>query len=182
LIEMMALALPFYVTHATDVLNLSDSVLGSFVAAQALARAMAGFLFGLLSERQGPRYVIWIGSAAAVSGPLFALGVHISSVGWLGAAYPFVFVTLGFVQASYMLGFFNYLMEIAPGDLRPVYVGFQNTVIGLLMLVPIIGGWLLDATSYTVLFGLTTAVAALGFLFAMRLEPCPRVSITETGS
>jgi MFS family permease len=181
LVGMIGLVIPFYVVYATDVLHLSDSAVGSFVAAQTLAQAMAGPLFGLVSERWGPRYVICIGGAAAMIGPLFAMVVHIVSVGWLSQAYPLVYVTLGLVRSTFMLGFFNYLLELAPGGLRPIYIGLQNTFMGVLTLAPIIGGWLLEATSYTVLFGLTAVLTALGFLFALRLGPSSRGSIVEAG-
>lgn len=182
LVGMMGLAIPFYVVHAADVLHLSEGVVGSFVAAQTLAQAMAGLLFGLVSERWGPRYVICIGSAAAMMGPLFAMAVHVSSVGWLRRAYPFVYVALGLVRSTFMLGFFNYLLELAPSGLRPIYVGLGNTIMGLLTLAPTMGGWLLEATSYTALFGLTAALTTLGFLFALRLGPSSRDAVMETGS
>jgi hypothetical protein len=40
--------------------------------------------------------------------------------------------------------------------------------------VPILGGWLLEATSYVVLFGLTTALLGAGFLVSLGLTPPAR--------
>ncbi len=174
LVGMIGLANSFYVVHAADVLRLPQSVIGNFVAAQTLARIVASIVLGWVSERWGPRYVIRIGGAAAVAGPLFALFVHLVGGGSLAWAYPFVYVTLGIVNNSWMLGFFNYLLEIAPDGMRPAYVGLGNTIMGALTLAPMAGGWLLEATSYSVLFGLTAAIVALGFLFTLRLKPAWR--------
>lgn len=182
LVSMMMLAIPFYVVYAADVLHMSESAIGGFVAAQTLAGMVAGPLLGLVSERWGPRYVIRIGSAAAVAGPLFALAAHLMNGGWMVQAYPFVYVTLGVVNSTWMLGFFNYLLEIAPAGMRPLYVGLGNTIMGLLTLAPIVGGWLLEATSYTTLFGLTAALAALGFLFTLGLKPSLRAAPVENQS
>jgi len=171
LVGMIGLASSFYVVHAADVLRLPESIIGSFVAAQTVARIFASVVLGWVSERWGARYVIRIGGAAAALGPLFALAVHLAGRGWLVWAYPLVYVALGVVNNAWMLGFFNYMLEIAPERMRPTYIGLGNTIMGLLTLAPMVGGWLLEATSYTVLFGVTAAIAALGFLFSLGLGP-----------
>jgi hypothetical protein len=89
----------------------------------------------------------------------------------LSRAYPVVYVALAAYQSSIMLGYYNYLLEIAPDGMRPSYVGLGNTVVGVLTLAPTIGGWLLEATSYTVLFGVAAGLASLGTLMALGLEP-----------
>jgi MFS family permease len=171
LVGMMTLATPFYVVHADDVLHLPQSVIGQFVSARMLAGVVASILLGLVSERWGPRYVARIGSAAAAIGPLFALVAHLAGSGWLVQAYPFVYVALGVVNSSWMLGFFNYLLEIAPEGMRPAYIGLGNTIMGVLTLAPMAGGWLLETTSYTTLFGVTAAAVTLGFLLTLGLKP-----------
>ena len=179
LIGMMGLATSFYVVHAADVLHLPQSVIGEFVIAQTLAGVIASVVMGLVGERWGSRYVIRIGSAAAVVGPLFALAANLAGSGWLVQAYPFVYVMLGVVNSAWMMGFFNYLLEIAPEGMRPVYVGLGNTIMGIPTLAPMIGGWLLGATSYTVLFGVTAVIVAVGFLFTLGLKPPRRTVLVE---
>ncbi len=174
LIGMIGLAIPFYVGHAVDVLGLPVSIVGSFVAAQTLAKALGGVVFGLVSDRWGPRFVIRMGGIAAMGSPLFAMIVHFAGSDWLVGVYPFVYVMLGFMQSSWVLGFFNYLLEIAPADRRPMYVGLGNTVMGVMTLVPTLGGWLLQSTSYTVLFGITSAFLAVGLVLVFTLEPSER--------
>jgi hypothetical protein len=168
---MVSLATPFYVAHATDVLNLSLAVVGSFVAAQQVAGVAFGALLGLVSERWGPTATIRIGSGISVFGPLFALAAHVAEGGVLTRAYPVVYVAFAAYQSSTMLGFYNYMLEIAPDSVRPSYVGLGNTIMGILTLAPTLGGWLLEATSYIVLFGVTAGLASLGTLIAMSLKP-----------
>jgi len=171
LVGTMGLANSFYVVHAADELGLPQSVIGSFVAAQTVARIVTSVAFGLLSERWGSHYVIRIGSAAAALGPLFALAAHLVGEGWLVWAYPLVYVALGVVNNAWMLGFFNYMLEIAPKGMRPTYIGLGNTIMGALTLAPMAGGWLLKATSYTILFGLAALIVTVGFLFTLGLKP-----------
>ena len=171
LVGMMGLGTSFYVVHAADALRLPQSIIGGFVIAQTVGGLVASVVLGLVCERWGPRYVVRIGSGAATAGPLFALAVHLVGGGWLTRAYPLVYAALGIANSAWLLGFFNYLLEIAPPGMRPAYVGLGNTILGLMMLAPLAGGWLLQATSYTVLFGVTAALVAIGFLFTLGLPP-----------
>ncbi len=171
LVGMISLVTPFYVVHATDVLQLAPAVVGSFVAAQQVGGVASGALLGLVSDRWGPSYTIRVGSAVSIAGPLFALVAHVANGGLLVRAYPLVYVVLGVYQSATMLGFYNYLLEIAPDEARPSYIGLGNTVMGVLTLAPTVGGWLLEATSYTVLFTVTSGLALVGFSLAMRMPP-----------
>jgi MFS family permease len=171
MIGMMGLTNTFYVVHAADELHLPESIIGQFVSAQTLAGVVAGIVLSLVTERWGPRYVIRVGTAAAVIGPLFALAADTVRSEWLVLAYPLVFAALGVVNSTWMMGFFNYLLEIAPDRLRPAYVGLGNTIMGVLTLAPMIGGWILDATSYRVLFGLTAALLTGSFALSLGLKP-----------
>ncbi len=89
--------------------------------------------------------------------------------------YAWVFFMMGAVASSTMLGFFNYVMEIAPATQRPIYIGLFNTVGGALVVLPTLGGWLLQATSYGVLFALTavTLVAAFGLSWSLPVARRP---------
>jgi len=179
LVGMIDMAIPFYVGHAENVLHLPASIVGGFVVAQTLAGVIASAALGLVSERWGARHVARIGSAAAAAGPLFAMVAHLAGGGWLVQAYPFVYVALGVVNSAWMLGFFNYMLEVAPEGMRPAYVGLGNTIMGALTLMPMAGGWLLDATSYTTLFGATAALVALGFLLTLGLKPAQPTTPAE---
>jgi len=173
LVTMVQLASPFFAVHASEVLNLPQSIVGSFVIALAVAGVVASAVLGLVSERWGPHYVIRIGSGIAMTGPIFALIAHLSGGGPLAQAYPVVFIALGTVNSIRMLGFRNYLMGIAREGMRPAYIGMTNTISGLLTLTPMLGGWLLETTSYATLFGVTAVVVGIGFVLSLTLKPPP---------
>jgi len=171
LVTTMQLASPFFAVHASEALNLPQSVIGSFVIALAVAGVVASTILGLVSERWGPHYVIRIGSGIAVIGPIFALAAHLSGGEILARAYPVVFIALGTVNSIRMLGFRNYLMGIAREGMRPAYIGMTNTILGLLTFTPMLGGWLLEATSYTMLFSATAVIVGMGFVLSLTLKP-----------
>jgi len=170
MVGMMGLATPFYVQHATKELLLPQGIIGNFVIAQTTGRVAASAILGWVCERWGAQYVIRIGSAAAILGPLFALATHLAD-DHLAPAYPLVYLFLGIINSTWVMGFFNYLLEIAPEGMRPTYIGMSNFIMGTLTLIPMAGGWLLEATSYTALFGLATALVAVGFLLSLGLKP-----------
>jgi len=169
-----ALAAPFYVGHARGSLGLPDGSIGVMVMAQAVATAAASPGMGFISDRWGPRRVIRIGTGAAVVAPGVALALHLSNQPDMAWTYPAVFVALGVAGATVWSGFFNYLISSAPDGIRPTYVGLGNTIAGVATLAPLVGGWLLQATSYTVLFAITAALVAIGFLLSFGLPPIPR--------
>ncbi len=171
LVGMITMCTSFYVVHAEEALHLPESVIGAFVTAETLARVGASVVLGVVSERWGSRYVARIGSAVAFVGPLLALAANLAGGGWFIRIYPFVYVALGVINSTWMLGFLNYLLEIAPEGKSPAYTGLGNTTMGILTLTPLVGGWLLQTTSYATLFSVTAVLVAAGFLLTLRLKP-----------
>jgi MFS family permease len=174
MIGMMELAAGFYVIHAADALQLPERIIGAFVLAQTIGGAGAAILLGWVCEQHGPRHVIRIAAAIAPLAPLFALMAHVTGSRALAWAYPFVYVVIGLMNSSWMLGFFNYIVEIAPDRMRPFYLGLGNTILGIMTILPVIGGWILQASSYTVLFAMTALLLCIGFVLALRLTPAQR--------
>lgn len=170
LIGMMALATPFYVRHAQTVLLLPEGAIGDFVIAQTITGVIASGVLGLVHERQGPRAVIRIGAAAATVAPIFALMAHLAGGGVLARAYPLVFVALGVANATWIMGFFNYVLEIAPDGQRATYVGTISSIVWPLTLMSVVGGWMLETTSYTMLFVVTAAFVGASFLLSLGLR------------
>jgi len=77
-----------------------------------------------------------------------------------------------------MPGFINLVLELAPPEERPTYIALTNTLCGVLLVVPFLGGWLLQATSYPVLFAATVGGVVLGLVLSFRLEE-PRQMTSE---
>ena len=170
LFNMSFLAVPFFVGHAEDILSLPSSILGAFVIAQTLSGVIASVVYGVISDRWGPRHVVRIATAAGFAAPCFALVAHLTQGTWTTQAYPFVYAILGIANNAFMLGFGNYLLAISPENERPTYVGLCNTILGIMTIVPTLGGWLLESTSYTFLFCLAAALGIAGFLIALKLR------------
>ena len=172
-----SLALGFYVIFATRELGLPPATVGLFTAAQTAGRILTSVVMGPLAERAGSHRVIQVATGIGLTAPLMGLAMIITdahATATTTVLYAWVFVTIGITISSSMLGYFNYALELAPSGERPTYIGLFNTISGLLVLLPTIGGLLLRATSYGVLFGVTAAVLSVAFLLSLTLPTARR--------
>ncbi|HUV73145.1 MAG TPA: MFS transporter [Anaerolineae bacterium] len=173
LVALGGLALPFYVVHATDVVGVGNETVGLFVSAQMLGSVIASLAMGYLNERSGSRVVSQLTVLLSLSSPILALAVHYAHLPGDIAAYVYalVFLFIGGSYAGYMQGFMNFVLDIAPLDERPAYVGLYNTLGGTVVFVaPLLGGWLLETTSYPVLFTVAIVGTVAGLLLSVRLK------------
>jgi MFS family permease len=178
-----ALATPFYVVHATDVLGLSTQSIGLFVSAQVAGGLVASVAMGYLNERSGSRTVSQLTAALGLGAPLLALIFHYFRPPTAFAAYGYglVFLSIGANYSGYMQGFMNFVLDIAPPEERPAYVGLYNTLGGTLTFVaPLLGGWVLEATSYPILFVVTATGLVASLVSTLRLREPRRLHLAPT--
>ena len=176
------MVLPFYVVYATEGLHLGIEAIGLFLSSQVVGGILAGFIWAYLNERSGSKIVIQCSTVLAVASPLLAL--LMGPIGHLAGAstvyvYSLIFVAIGALNSSIMPGFLNFVLELAPPEERPTYIALTNTLCGVLMVAPVLGGWIIQATSYPVLFAVTAVSVALGLVLTFRLEE-PRQIDRET--
>lgn len=166
------LALSFYILFATRNLGLPSGTVGLFTVVQTIGGILSSVVLGSVSARVGPHRVVQIATALSLTGPLMGWGLFLSDVqstALATALCAWIFLVIGVTLNANMLGFYSQVLELAPAGRRPTYIGLFNTISGVLVLLPPLGGWLLQKTSYGVLFGLTTAILALTHGLSWRL-------------
>ncbi len=162
-----AFAMPFYVLYGKNELGMAAEHVGTLVAAQMAGAIASNLLWAQLSDRIGNRIVIILTAATATVVPVLAL--LSSGVGW--RLLIAVFVLIGFSSSGGGIGFRNYLLEIAPAQLRPTYIALEGTLMGLIIVLPILGGLVIDAFSYQATFSITLAVLTIAILLSFTLKP-----------
>lgn len=175
LVGLSDLAAPFYILHAIQVAKTGTGVVGSLAAVGSIGTTLAGLWLGRVAARHGSQRVIQITSWLSVIPP--ALGLVLALIQVTPAlvwAYITCYLILGMVNGSWLLGYFNYILDIAPPGGRPMYMGVANSLGGLLVFAPIAGGWILDNSSYPVLFALTMIGMVAAALSSGNLPPVPR--------
>ena len=88
-------------------------------------------------------------------------------------AYLFtsVFVLVGSSNSGRMIGLMTLLLDIAPEEDRASYVGLVNTVLGVVSLLPIISGALIDHIGFDPIFAVATGLLLLGYFVTLQVKP-----------
>lgn len=167
------LSLPFYVIYATGILQVGDESIGLFVSAQVAGAIAASSAMGYLNERSGSRIVTIVTIASGLGAPLLALLIHYRAPqpDMITYIYALVFALVGANYSGNMQGFINMVLEMAPPSDRPTYVGLYNTLAGAVNTVaPLVGGWVLQSTSFPVLFGAAAVAFTCSLALSFRLD------------
>jgi predicted MFS family arabinose efflux permease len=180
LVGMAGVVTPFFVVYATKGVGLSTSVAGTFLAAQLVGGLAASVGLGYLLERVGSRLTTILEGVLTAAAPalalVFALTLSSRPAAFL-VGYTLVNVLVGASMNSFPLGHMTYLLECAPEAERTTYAALTNTVSGVLIIMPLLTGWLLEATSYSFVFALAFLIGAPSILVSIRLKE-PRLTRT----
>jgi len=170
-------ALPFYVLYGKNELYMATEQVGILVGAQMFGGIVSNLLCAQLSDYVGNRVVIILTAATTSIIPLLAL--LSAGVGW--TLLIVVFVLIGFSTSAGTIGFTNYLLEIAPEQLRRTYIALRGTLMGLTLFLPILGGLLIDVASYQATFLTTLVVSIIGLLLSIALKPVRNIAPDSKG-
>jgi MFS-type transporter involved in bile tolerance (Atg22 family) len=172
LLALCAMAAPFYVLYATSVQSFPIQAIGLFISAQTVGGLLGSLALGRAADRWGARRVIQIGMCVVLTAPLLALLLSLSGgemAALLRRAYPWIYIAIGVTENLVILGYMNYVLDAAPPGQRTIYMGATNAFSGLGVLGPVLAGWLLGQTSYTVLFAVAIAFGLGALWLALRL-------------
>ncbi|MEP7289201.1 MAG: MFS transporter [Chloroflexota bacterium] len=180
LLDLTMIAAPFYIVFGSSLFaelykvpreQIVGDLVGNSILLSTVGAAAGALLMSGLSHRYGSRAVIGLSALASCLHPALAL---LSFAVGPSALYGALFV-LGFVAASAIPGYFDWIITYAPPDRRPIYVGLTNTISAISHLAPFFGGLILTVSSYQVLFGLAIVIGLLGLISVVFLtEPRKR--------
>jgi MFS family permease len=179
-LALASIALPFYVIYAKNVLNAPAGMVGVYMAVRVGAQLLFTLPWGRMSDQRGNRLVLRLAILLRAGMLLLAL-VLVSLVGWLrpqGDWLPYLALPLFFLDGAVLptapLVGSNFLLELAPDAERPLYLGFANTLVGLLVLLSgLLGGLMVDGVGFGGLFLLTLGLCLLALGWTVGL-PEPR--------
>jgi MFS family permease len=155
---MALIAAPqFFAMRAIEVLGKEQAagLMLTLAAAATLARSPCSLVVGPLGDRFGFRIVMALGAAATGLGVVSAL-VAGSEAGFYAA---FMFATFG--QMAFWAGHGNYILEIAPLEKRPSYIGLDNMSGLPFVVMPFVGGWMADRLGYAPPFVMAAVFSAI---------------------
>lgn len=156
---MGIMASGFLAVYAVERFHLPDAQAAVFTAL-SLGGAMIGFVTsGWAGDRLGHKVVL------VSSGFLWAMALLTALLAPSTGVYYLVFVLMGISNGAAIVSDLNIVMEFGHGAERPMYIGLARTIMGPVLLVaPLLGGWIAQVADYPVMFGVSLAFAAAGFL------------------
>jgi MFS family permease len=136
------------------------------------SQAVMNLVWGLLADRKGHKAVLASAAFALALAPLVAWWAP--SAAWLGLTF---FLLGAYVAGDHVSGLIIILEFCSPDD-RPTYIGLTNTLLApMVVLAPIIGGWLATTAGYSALLFTAMTIAAIGGLLMVFWVREPRTAI-----
>ena len=174
LISLAAVADPFYVVFAQERLGAPPATVGLYLGALSISSLLSNFVWSPLADRAGNRTLMSLTVISVALVPLTATALSLS-IGVLDNTFLYAGFTLVFIFSGLALGASrivnnNMVLTIAPPAERATYVGFLNTVLGIVIFVPVLGGLLVDLLGFQVVFLLSVVLAALAMIASRRMS------------
>ena len=141
------MAVGFLTVYAVQTWDLPDGQAAIFTVSMLIGQALSNLLFGWLADRKGHKLVLEL---SALCG---ALAAGIASIAPAPAWFYVVFVLAGASTAGLILSGIMIVFEFCEPEIRPTYIGLNNSVIGVFAaLTPLLGSWLAVTIGYQALF------------------------------
>jgi hypothetical protein len=173
------LADPFYIVYATEVLGVSAAMAGIYLSTLVFSGILSNLLWDRLSPRRESPVTLQLSAAAALAAPVAALligalaapaaSVLPSGSTLPGYAFVLVFLLMGVRDSGKHIGKRSVLLDIVAVAERPIYWGLLNTILGIVSLLPVLAGTMIDWLGFQPLFGLVAGLALMGWLSSQRL-------------
>jgi MFS family permease len=183
--QLTAMCFPFYATFAYQQLGFSQASVGIFVSIWLGAGVLSNLVWGPLLDKRGHRVVFVSTAAISVAAPIVILLLaylrpHAQEAAGIFAVVALTFLMNGFVRAGRFIANHTYLLEAAPLEGRPLYIGFMNTMTFPFMLSPILGGAIVALFGYRTLFVVGGISAIADWIVSARLgEPRHAVVVED---
>jgi MFS family permease len=176
-IGFYVMGLPFYIIYARTYLSIPASMAGVFLTVQMVGYLSSNLLWGYLSNRGKNRLVLLLSAVFSGFCPLLVLS-HVA-FGIPVWAYSAIFFFLGATISGLDLGYMNYLLQIAPEEKRPIYVGFLNTVVGPTLFLSAAGGLIIQLSSFAFLYLLMLAISFVAVFLSFSLKKANRSVLND---
>jgi len=158
---------PFYIIFAKKFLHVPTSIAGIFLSVQMAGYLSSNILWGYLSNNKSNKLVLLLSAICSAICPLLLILSILTKIPlWL---YGSIFFFLGATISGLDMGYTNYLLEIAPEERRPIYVGFLNTIVGPTIFLSAVGGLIIQVSSFTFLYSLVFLISILSIFLSLSL-------------
>jgi len=177
LTSFSGMAAPFYVPFAIHKLGVGYETTGTFLAAGMGGVILGTVLWSYISYRYGSPTLFLVSGLGGLFPPVIALTTSLlaasTSVSHAHLVVPYYFVFACATAAATGFGIAGsaYLLELAPRQIRPTYVGFMNTLTFPFMFSSVLAGILIRLVSYEFAFVLCLVAGIFLIREARKISP-----------
>jgi Na+/melibiose symporter-like transporter len=176
-------ASPFFAVFVQRQLGAPPEMVGVYLAVVAGVGLVSNMLYGRFSVRLGHRRILVLASGLGLvmSALVLAFALLAGPAGLRGMTAALcllpIYAFLSAREAGIGVAGYSLLMEISPPAERSVYLGFSNSILGIILLSTSLSGLVVEYWGFTALVGLTLAayLIALAAALTMRDAPLERV-------
>jgi MFS family permease len=162
---------PHYAVYGRRALDAGAHAFVAWIVIQNLTVGCFGMLAGPAADWYGNRLVFVVLLALGGLAPLLAICLGHSNAELGRSLFWLIFVLLGLTPVTQRI-LTNYTLEIVGQAQHSLYLGILNFARGLPFMFSPLFGWLIDLTSFELVFALGSLSAFASFLFARGLiEP-----------
>ncbi|MBM4425292.1 MAG: MFS transporter [Chloroflexi bacterium] len=169
-------ATPFFAIYVQQKLGGSLAMIGVYLGVLKTASLLTNMIFGRVSARWGNHRLMTLAAAAGMlmTGMMLALAVTASLIPISGTAASLwlipVFAAAGIRESGIGVSGQSLLLDIAPPSERSLYLGFTNTLLGVILLSTGLGGVIVETLGFLSLLMITLAAHLFALGAALRLR------------
>lgn len=162
----------FYTVFSCNELHTPLSMLANYLVVQVVANMLGSYVYGRMADAVGNKRVLIIIMILVALTPLTAVLVitapNVPYRIWLFSA---VYFLIGFNLPVHQI-LINYLLEIAPLDKHPHYLGVYNALRTVVFIFPPLTGLCIDIFGFVPVFFALSLLLSGGIILSLRLiEP-----------
>jgi len=169
-------ALPFFTLFARREFGVEAESLGILIIADAAAPIVGNFVWGRFADAAGNRAAICGAALSGLIAPGLALFFYLSNIelGQLNwSIFACMVFAIGLGSAGIDLATKNQVLDLAHDEaMRPLYIGVNDTLVGLPTMLLVFGGLAIDLFGFLPVFLCVSVMTIAGAAAAVRL-PLP---------
>ncbi|MCY3834065.1 MAG: MFS transporter [Chloroflexi bacterium] len=152
-------AISFYTIYGIRRFDMAPEFAGALTSVLLISNMLSSSVIGWIGDRWGHRRVLIAANLFTVLAIVIALAAP--DVRWFYG----VFALTGVVNSAQWSTIMTITVQFGSVAERPYYIGMANTLIApVTIFAPIIGGWLVDAVSFDLTFGIFALAGLLSIL------------------
>ncbi len=157
---------PFYLAFAREIIKIKESEIGTYLTFQILGAIASNFFWGKISKQIGSKKTLELCIFIGALLPVLSIFIQRSAP----QLFFLIFFGIGMVTSGRQISFNTYLLDISPEDHRPLYVGINGSLVIFVIILPLIGGSLIEKFGYYVTFILVSLGMFVNYTLTWKLK------------